>query len=145
MKRFRFGLEAVLRLREYREQLAEIELAQVLARQNQYRQQEAELAALQDLMLHEPGSLQSGGEIAQSWQALSAARAHAAELADALQPQVSRAAQAYQQQYADSEALRRLRAHREADHNREERKSQDRELGELAGVNWIRERSAGNG
>ncbi len=145
MKRFRFGLEAVLRLREYREQLAEIELARVLSRQNQYRQQEAELATLQDLILHEPGSLQSGGDLSDRWRMLSDARGHAAELAETLQPEVDRAAQAYQQHYADSEALRRLRQHRRDEHRREERKAEDRELGEAAGVSWIRERSTGNG
>ena len=146
MRRFRFALDPVLRLRRRLVEHAQIELAEHQRRlEREKAEQERAQSALRDFQQHRAGLQQQAVEI----HALREADRYAEALAEALilqQQRVQQAAGAFeaclaelQQRRIERESLERLRERRLDDHRQEEQRDEQKSLDEVAILRWGRE------
>lgn len=145
MRRFRFTLDPVLRLRRRLVEHAQLELAEQQRRlERETAEQERARAALHDFHLHRAGLQRDAVDI----QVLCEADRYAEALAHALllrQQRVQQAAAAVkacleelQQRRIERESLERLRERRLDEHRQEEQRVEQQALDEAAVLRWGR-------
>jgi flagellar FliJ protein len=146
MRRFRFNLDPVLRLRRRLEEQAQIDLAERRrALEREKSEEERARSALQRFHLHRAGLQRHAVDVG----ALREADRYAEALAHALllrQRRVQRAAagveaglEALQRRRVERETLERLRVRRLTEHGADEQRAEQQTLDEAAVLRWRRQ------